>query len=205
MPHLERECKVPEIAAAAVVRWPTAMPEVFVPVDLTVLLWWLILIIISFVVVYLYLYYNEEEGETIVRQPILTRWSGFSDFIHQFRDRVIETEYVEISPLTVGEPDEDGYILLSAVAEDVNTEYIVRQFTLANMKDTSKILDFMREYPGLYIIRISDFKDLEKLARAIKKIRRTAEIQEGAVLAVDKDYLLVSSKLDIEKKWNKHE
>ena len=106
----------------------------------------------------------------------------------------IEESYVELS----SEPNEAG-----------KSKIIVRPFVLDDFSDVKDILDVLREGYTIVLINIKPLrdKDLVELKRAINKLKKTCDANEGDIAGFGEDWIAITpsfARIYREKSTPKH-
>ena len=88
----------------------------------------------------------------------------------------------------------EDYVELEADLKDQPSKVVVRPFTLEKFDDIKEILHGVREGFTISIINIEPLKDkdLAELKRAIDKIKKTVEANEGDIAGFGENFLVVT-------------
>ena len=88
----------------------------------------------------------------------------------------------------------EDYVELEADIKDQPSKVVVRPFTLEKFDDIKDILLGVREGVTISIINIEPLKDkdLAELKRAIDKIKKTVEANEGDIAGFGENFLVVT-------------
>jgi SepF-like predicted cell division protein (DUF552 family) len=88
----------------------------------------------------------------------------------------------------------EDYVELEADIKDQKAKVLVRPFTLEKFDDIKDILQAIREGFTIAILNIEPLKDkdLAELKRAIDKIKKTVEANEGDIAGFGENFLVVT-------------
>jgi len=88
----------------------------------------------------------------------------------------------------------EDYVELEADIKDQKAKVLVRPFTLEKFDDIKDILQAVREGFTIAILNIEPLKDkdLAELKRAIDKIKKTVEANEGDIAGFGENFLVVT-------------
>ncbi|MEM2873835.1 MAG: cell division protein SepF [Candidatus Nanoarchaeia archaeon] len=88
----------------------------------------------------------------------------------------------------------EDYVELEADIKEQASKVVVRPFTLEKFDDIKDILQCVREGYTISIINIEPLKDkdLAELKRAIDKIKKTVEANEGDIAGFGENFLVVT-------------
>lgn len=88
----------------------------------------------------------------------------------------------------------EDYVELEADIKDQRSKVVVRPFTLEKFDDIRDILLAIREGYTISIVNIEPLKDkdLAELKRAIDKIKKTVEANEGDIAGFGENFLVVT-------------
>ena len=89
---------------------------------------------------------------------------------------------------------EDGYVELSHEGEDSNSKVIVRPFTLKEFEDVKEVLESLRKGNTIGLVNIKPLKekDILELKRAINKLKKTCDADEGEIAGFGEDWIVVT-------------
>ncbi len=103
------------------------------------------------------------------------------------------------SKMSMGEKEdtleeEDGYVELDGETEEVESKVIVRPFTLSEFEDIKEILDVLRKGNTICLVNIKTLKDKDilELKRAINKLKKTCDAQEGEIAGFGEEWIVVT-------------
>lgn len=87
---------------------------------------------------------------------------------------------------------EEGYVELAHDVEEVNDKVVVRSFILNEFEDIKSILNALRKGSTVCLINIGPLKDkdLPELKRAINKLKKTADANEGEIAGFGDDWIV---------------
>jgi SepF-like predicted cell division protein (DUF552 family) len=88
----------------------------------------------------------------------------------------------------------EDYVELEADIKDQKSKVLVRPFTLEKFDDIKDIINAVREGFTISILNIEPLKDkdLSELKRAIDKIKKTVEANEGDIAGFGENFLVVT-------------
>jgi len=88
----------------------------------------------------------------------------------------------------------EDYVELEANLKEQKTKVFVRPFTLSKYEDVKPILSAIREGSTIAIINIGPLKDkdITELKRAVDKIKKTVEANEGDIAGFGENFLIVT-------------
>ncbi|HKZ49684.1 MAG TPA: cell division protein SepF [Candidatus Nanoarchaeia archaeon] len=88
----------------------------------------------------------------------------------------------------------EDYVELEADIKDQKSKVLVRPFTLVKFEDIKDVLLAIREGMTISILNIEPLKDkdLAELKRAIDKIKKTVEANEGDIAGFGENFLVVT-------------
>ncbi|MEM4714394.1 MAG: cell division protein SepF [Candidatus Nanoarchaeia archaeon] len=88
----------------------------------------------------------------------------------------------------------EDYVELEADIKDKSSKVLVRPFTLTQYDDIKDILNAIRDGTTISVIDIAPLKDkdLSELKRAVDKIKKTVEANDGDIAAFGENFLLVT-------------
>lgn len=102
------------------------------------------------------------------------------------------------SMLTTGGDDvelgEDYVELEADLGRDLKSKVLVKPFTLNKYEDIKDVLNAIREGRTISIMNIAPLKekDLTELKRAIDKVKKTVEANEGDIAGFGENWLIVT-------------
>jgi SepF-like predicted cell division protein (DUF552 family) len=88
----------------------------------------------------------------------------------------------------------EDYVELEADIKDQKSKVLVRPFTLEKFDDIKEVLNAIREGLTISILNIEPLKDkdLAELKRAIDKIKKTVEANDGDIAGFGENFLVVT-------------
>jgi SepF-like predicted cell division protein (DUF552 family) len=88
----------------------------------------------------------------------------------------------------------EDYVELEADIKDQKSKVLVRPFTLEKFDDIKEVINAVREGFTIAILNIEPLKDkdLAELKRAIDKIKKTVEANEGDIAGFGENFLVVT-------------
>ena len=88
----------------------------------------------------------------------------------------------------------EDYVELEADIKDQKSKVLVRPFTLEKFDDIKEVINAVREGFTISILNIEPLKDkdLAELKRAIDKIKKTVEANEGDIAGFGENFLVVT-------------
>lgn len=88
----------------------------------------------------------------------------------------------------------EEYVELEADLKDAKAKVYVRPFTLEKYDDIKGVLDAIREGYTIALLNIAPLKDkdLTELKRAIDKVKKTVEANEGDIAGFGENWLIVT-------------
>jgi len=88
----------------------------------------------------------------------------------------------------------EDYVELEADIKDKTSKVLVRPFTLEKFDDIKEVINAVREGFTIAILNIEPLKDkdLAELKRAIDKIKKTVEANEGDIAGFGENFLVVT-------------
>jgi SepF-like predicted cell division protein (DUF552 family) len=88
----------------------------------------------------------------------------------------------------------EDYVELEADIKDQKAKVLVRPFTLEKFDDIKEVINAVREGFTIAILNIEPLKDkdLAELKRAIDKIKKTVEANEGDIAGFGENFLVVT-------------
>src|SRR3989337_366277 len=88
----------------------------------------------------------------------------------------------------------EDYVELEADIKDQKAKVLVRPFTLTKFEDIKDVLGAIREGLTIAILNIEPLKDkdLAELKRAIDKIKKTVEANDGDIAGFGENFLVVT-------------
>lgn len=101
----------------------------------------------------------------------------------------------EDSDFNVPDEIEENYVELSSEpTEQGKSKILVRPFVLEDFGDVKEILDVLREGYTIALINIKPLrdKDLVELKRAINKLKKTCDANEGDIAGFGEDWIAIT-------------
>ena len=97
----------------------------------------------------------------------------------------------------------EDYVELEADMKDSKAKIVVRPFTLNKYDDVKVILNAIREGRTVAILNIAPLKekDVTELKRAVDKIKKTVEANEGDIAGLGESFLIATS--NFARVWRK--
>ena len=88
----------------------------------------------------------------------------------------------------------EDYVELEADVKDHKSKVVVRPFTMTKFEDIKEVLTAVREGLTISILNIEPLKgkDLAELKRAIDKIKKTVEANDGDIAGFGENFLVVT-------------
>jgi SepF-like predicted cell division protein (DUF552 family) len=88
----------------------------------------------------------------------------------------------------------EDYVELEADIKDQKAKVLVRPFTMEKFDDIKEVLNAVREGFTISILNIEPLKDkdLTELKRAIDKIKKTVEANDGDIAGFGENFLVVT-------------
>ena len=88
---------------------------------------------------------------------------------------------------------EEDFVELDAKMTEQNQKVAVRAETLREFDDVEKVQDHLRDNKIIWVnIRPLKQKDMTKLKRAVKRLKKTVRSVEGDIAGVDEDWIVVT-------------
>lgn len=100
----------------------------------------------------------------------------------------------------------EDYVELEAdLGKDLKSKVLVKPFTLNKYEDIKGVLNAIREGRTISILNIAPLKekDLTELKRAIDKVKKTVEANEGDIAGFGENWLIVTP--SFAKVWRQEE
>lgn len=94
----------------------------------------------------------------------------------------------------IGIEVDDGYVELEVNNKDSKAKINIRPFRLEKFEDIKAVIDAIREGYTIAIINIAPLKDKDRLAlkRAIEKLKKTLEANNGDIAGFGEDFLVAT-------------
>ncbi|MBI4095339.1 MAG: cell division protein SepF [DPANN group archaeon] len=88
----------------------------------------------------------------------------------------------------------EEYVELETEAKDKTSKVIIKPFTLNKFDDIRGVLNAIREGYTISILNIAPLKekDISELKRAVDKIKKTVEANEGDIAGFGENFLVVT-------------
>jgi len=88
---------------------------------------------------------------------------------------------------------EEDFVELDAKMTEQNQKVVVRAETLREFDDVEKVQDQLRNNRIIWVnIKPLKQKDMSKLKRAVKRLKKTVRSIEGDIAGVDEDWIVVT-------------
>jgi SepF-like predicted cell division protein (DUF552 family) len=89
---------------------------------------------------------------------------------------------------------DDDYVELEADIKGSKSKINIRPFTLENFEDVKPVLDALREGYTIALINIGPLKEKDRitLKRAVDKIKKTLDANEGDIAGVGENWLIAT-------------
>jgi SepF-like predicted cell division protein (DUF552 family) len=86
---------------------------------------------------------------------------------------------------------DDDFVELDAVATEERQKVVVRAVTLKEFDDVDEVQDHLRNNHIVWVnIRPLKNKDMTKLKRAVKRLKKTVKAIDGDMAGVDEDWVI---------------
>ncbi len=88
----------------------------------------------------------------------------------------------------------DDYVELEADMKDKKTKVIIRPFVLENFEDIKPVVDSIREGSTIALVNLAPLKDKDRigLKRAVDKLKKTLEANEGDIAGFGENWLIAT-------------
>jgi len=88
---------------------------------------------------------------------------------------------------------EEDFVELDAEMTEQNQKVAVRAETLREFDDVEKVQDHLRDNKIIWVnIKPLKQKDMTKLKRAVKRLKKTVRSVDGDIAGVDEDWIVVT-------------
>lgn len=88
---------------------------------------------------------------------------------------------------------EEDFVELDAKMTEQNQKVVVRAETLREFDDVEKVQDQLRNNRIIWVnIKPLKQKDMSKLKRAVKRLKKTVRSVDGDIAGVDEDWIVVT-------------
>jgi SepF-like predicted cell division protein (DUF552 family) len=88
---------------------------------------------------------------------------------------------------------EDDFVELDAKAESDGQEVVVRAETLQELEDVEPVQDHLRNEHIVWVnIQPLKSRDMTKLKRAVKRLKKTVRAVNGDIAGVDEEWIVVT-------------
>ncbi|MFP4230026.1 MAG: cell division protein SepF [Candidatus Nanohaloarchaea archaeon] len=88
---------------------------------------------------------------------------------------------------------EDDFVELDAEMTEQNQKVVVRAETLREFEDVEKVQEQLRNKRIVWVnIKPLKQKDMSKLKRAVKRLKKTVRSVDGDIAGVDEDWIVVT-------------
>jgi SepF-like predicted cell division protein (DUF552 family) len=88
----------------------------------------------------------------------------------------------------------DDYVELEADLKDRKTKVMIRPFVLENFEDIKPIVDSIREGSTIALVNLGPLRDKDRigLKRAVDKLKKTIEANEGDIAGFGENWLIAT-------------
>jgi len=88
----------------------------------------------------------------------------------------------------------EDYVELEADVKDTKSKVLIRPFTLSKYDDIKEVLNAIREGTTIALMNIGPLKekDITELKRAVDKVKKTVEANEGDIAGFGENFLVVT-------------
>jgi len=88
---------------------------------------------------------------------------------------------------------EDDFVELDAKTTEENKKVVVRAETLREFDDVEKVQNRLRDNQIVWVnIKPLKQKDMSKLKRAVKRLKKTVRSVDGDIAGVDEDWIVIT-------------
>lgn len=88
---------------------------------------------------------------------------------------------------------EDDFVELDAQTTDENKKVVVRAETLREFEDVENVQNRLRDNQIVWVnIKPLKQKDMSKLKRAVKRLKKTVRSVDGDIAGVDEDWIVIT-------------
>lgn len=88
---------------------------------------------------------------------------------------------------------EDDFVELDAKTTDENRKVVVRAETLREFDDVEEVQNRLRDNQIVWVnIKPLKQKDMSKLKRAVKRLKKTVRSVDGDIAGVDEDWIVIT-------------
>ncbi len=88
---------------------------------------------------------------------------------------------------------EDDFVELDAKTTDENKKVVVRAETLREFDDVENVQNRLRDNQIVWVnIKPLKQKDMSKLKRAVKRLKKTVRSVDGDIAGVDEDWIVIT-------------
>lgn len=88
---------------------------------------------------------------------------------------------------------EDDFVELDAQTTDENKKVVVRAETLREFDDVENVQNRLRDNQIVWVnIKPLKQKDMSKLKRAVKRLKKTVRSVDGDIAGVDEDWIVIT-------------
>ena len=88
----------------------------------------------------------------------------------------------------------EDYVELEADVKDQKSKVLIRPFTLTKYDDIKEVLNAIREGTTIALLNIGPLKekDITELKRAVDKVKKTVDANEGDIAGFGENFLVVT-------------
>ena len=88
----------------------------------------------------------------------------------------------------------EDYVELEADVKDTKSKVLIRPFTLTKYDDIREVLNAIREGTTIALMNIGPLKekDITELKRAVDKVKKTVDANEGDIAGFGENFLVVT-------------